>query len=211
MRPEDGIRSTHASDELASQLDAAQRHLSELADRAQSSSGDQIVQEALHGMGSTIEELRVALEEIRARNEELLLTREVADEAARHYRDLFDMTPDAYIVTTADGTIVEANQAADSLLEPRRSLQAKPVQGLISERERRAFRDQLAGLVETDVVSSWEWRIWPRHRPIFDASIRLVPIRARDGRPDRVRWMIRNVSIDRETAARLRRAEERLV
>src|SRR5262245_36643353 len=69
------------------------------------------------------EELNVAFEELHAAQDELLhqqselaSTRERVEAERRRYQELFDFAPDAYLVTTANGTIREANRAAAVLL-----------------------------------------------------------------------------------------------
>src|ERR1041385_1113010 len=70
----------------------------------------------LEELSTCLEELRSADEEIIARNQEL--ARVAADLKSEHsrYRDLFDFSPDGYIVTDLKGTIQEANLVAGRML-----------------------------------------------------------------------------------------------
>ncbi|HEV7516178.1 MAG TPA: PAS domain-containing protein, partial [Thermoanaerobaculia bacterium] len=63
-----------------------------------------------------LEEVQVAEEELRSQNEELLLTRQAIEAERLRYAQLFELAPDAYLVTDAGGRIAEANRAAAELL-----------------------------------------------------------------------------------------------
>src|SRR5258705_12938978 len=70
------------------------------------------------------------------------LTPDLPDPAqdARRSRALFDLAPDAYVVTDAAGTIVEVNAAARSLLA--RTLEevvGRPLVELVATADRRSF------------------------------------------------------------------------
>src|SRR5437764_565908 len=72
--------------------------------------------EAAEDLRATIEELYVAEEELRLEHEELLRARAEADDQRRRYEELFQLAPDAYVVTNALGVVREANRAAAGLL-----------------------------------------------------------------------------------------------
>jgi PAS domain S-box-containing protein len=63
-----------------------------------------------------LEELQVADEELRQRNDDLINASEEVESERRRYRELFDSAPDAYVVTTDEGKIIEANRAAQTML-----------------------------------------------------------------------------------------------
>ena len=57
-----------------------------------------------------------------------------------HYCELFELAPEAYLVTNGDGVIQEANHAAAALLGgPRELLGGRPLIGFVAERERSAW------------------------------------------------------------------------
>jgi PAS domain S-box-containing protein len=61
----------------------------------------------------------------------------------RHYFELFDLAPEAQIVTDCHGTIVEVNRAAAALLRRRADrLIGKPLAALVALESRSAFRSQ---------------------------------------------------------------------
>ena len=92
-----------------------------------------------------MEELRVAEEELRRKNEQLAAAFDAIEAEGRRYRDLFDYAPDAYLVTDPLGIIREANHAAAVLLGvEQRFLVGKPLAVFVPEEGRPAFRAELA-------------------------------------------------------------------
>src|SRR5688500_4912576 len=61
------------------------------------------------------EDLRVADEELLQQSEALASAYQAIEAERYHYLELFELTPDAYVVTSASGVIVEANRAAHLL------------------------------------------------------------------------------------------------
>src|SRR4051812_31703016 len=102
---------------------------------------DPDVLELVEGMRATLEELRVAEEELSRQNDELSnLQLAVADEAAR-YRALFDLAPVPYVTTDSHLVIREANDAAAALLGvDRRFAGGQPPAGYVGTGDRRAVR-----------------------------------------------------------------------
>ena len=92
------------------------RHLHLLAGESDSSSSDsgESANET-QDLKLTLEELRVADEELRQQNEELAAANFQVDAERRRYQELFDLAPDAYLVTNLAGIITEANRSASSL------------------------------------------------------------------------------------------------
>src|SRR5918999_2959081 len=76
----------------------------------------------------SLEELKVAEEELVQQNEELALTRDAVETNSRHFRRLFDAVPAPYVVTDIVGMIRHANHAAAVLFKrPAEVLEGKPL------------------------------------------------------------------------------------
>src|SRR5579863_6528087 len=72
--------------------------------------------EAVEALDVTVEELRVALDELQKKNHELQHLQLAAEASRKRYQELFDSAPDGYLVTNLNGTIREANQVAAVML-----------------------------------------------------------------------------------------------
>src|SRR5207253_2892779 len=77
---------------------------------------------------SMLEELRVVQEDLASQNTELEELQQEVGEERQRYAELFDLAPDAYLVTDEYGKILEANRSAVRLLElEEQALVGKPL------------------------------------------------------------------------------------
>ena len=104
---------------------------------------------------TSLEELKVAEEELRQQNSLLVEQRAGIDRRVHRYQQLFLEAPVASLVTDRLGTIQEANTAAGRLLRRDRvRLEQKPLTALIPTNARDTFRRELARLTD-DGVTDW--------------------------------------------------------
>jgi PAS domain S-box-containing protein len=118
--------------------------------------GPEPLRETTALLAASLEELKVAEEELVQQNEELLLTREAIEATSRHYRRLFEDAPVAYIVTDVVGIIRHVNDAAAMLLRrPTDMLEGKPLINLVPLDRRSSFRDAINRLKLVDAAHDW--------------------------------------------------------
>lgn len=141
------------------------------------------------------EELSVLQEELSVQNEELAVAAARIEEERDRYWELFQLAPDAYLVTTPEGAIVEANHAATALLNlPARRLSGKPLGVFVSPEARRTFRTRLAQVAHLDRLDDWELEIHPRRRAAVPVACTVTVVRGADRQPTALRWILRDVS-----------------
>jgi PAS domain-containing protein len=93
-------------------------------------------------------ELQDTIEEIQVTQEELALTRRTVEVERQRYQELFNLAPDCYLATDAQGIIKAANRAAAALLNcPQNLLMGKPLIVFVVEVERETFRTRLHRLL----------------------------------------------------------------
>lgn len=98
---------------------------------------------------TSLEELKVAEEELRQQADQLAHRQSAIDEAVRHYRQVFQWAPLPIILTDRYGSIHDANAAAEQLLRREaRYLYRKPLAALAAVPSRDKFRVQLAMMTE---------------------------------------------------------------
>ena len=127
---------------------------------------------------TSLEELKVAEEELRVQNAALESQRASVDERVRHYKQLFLFSPAPTFVTDLYGTIQEANLAAAELFRREaRHLDGKPLVSLLSSEYREEFRRQLSRMPAGDGIR--DWRLVVKRMgdlPLrVHAMVRLVP------------------------------------
>ena len=157
--------------------------------------------EALRGVSAllmtSLEELKVAEEELRDQADRLANHQAAVDDAVRHYRQLFQRAPLPMILTDRYGTIHDANFAAAELLRRQAShLHRKPLAAIVATPSPDKFRVQLSMMTED---SPREWHLELRRNGDVSvevcATVGFVP----DVGPNRsglLCWMVHPRSVD---------------
>ncbi len=172
-----------------------------------------LLPQALEELQLSVEELRVAEEEMRVQNEELGRGRLRLEAERQRYQDLFDFAPDGYLVTSLDGTILEANRAASRMLGiSTRFLKKRSLGTLIALPDLAEFQPRLKALTQSGEGASPEWVVQMRRRPTdkFAAAVTAARFQGMLGEEPTLRWLIRDISerVQAEEArAALARAE----
>lgn len=159
-------------------------------------------------MGDVLAELSTSMEELRVAEEEMIgLNRRLegvhADVEAerRRYQDLFLSAPGAYLVTDERGSILEGNHAASELLEvPIQHMAGKPLPFFVAVEDRPRTQQWLRQIKAEDegAPDRLELRIHTiRSDRAFPAELSFW--RIRDGRGTALRWALVDLS-DRERA-----------
>ena len=113
----------------------------------------------------------------------------------QHYYDLFQLSPDAYLVTSANGLILEANCAIASLLKiPQSYLPGKPLAVFIAPDDRSLFRTHLNQLSLVNDVQYWQLDLCPRHGEPFAAVLKVAIARDDKGMIEALRIGVHDIS-----------------
>jgi PAS domain S-box-containing protein len=192
------------AEEFARRLDEMRRHVDTLR------ANREIPNVAFEELLVALEELRVAEEEIRQQNQELIVAHLEVEEERRRYQQLFHYAPDAYLLTDLHGIVREANRSAARLfgVDPR-FMSGKAIVSFVAIEDRPRIRAELGRWQSEPTPKSLDVRLQPRHTPPFDASVTLSV--ARGGARDTAigfRWLIRDISAQRQLTDELRLREE---
>ncbi|MEH2078755.1 MAG: EAL domain-containing protein [Nostoc sp.] len=140
----------------------------------------------------TFEPLQIAVEELLAVFEQLKVTTATAEKERQRYQELFDLAPDAYLITDTKGKIQEVNYTAATLFSvPQIYLIGKPLILFIVQQNRQTFISNLNNLQQLD---DWEIYLKPRFGTPFPTSIKASPIFDSQEKPIGWRWLLRNIS-----------------
>jgi PAS domain S-box-containing protein len=160
----------------------------------------------------TIEDLRLALEELRGtdkqlrqQNEELNATHLEVDIERQRYRELFELAPDAYLVTDLAGIIGEANQTASRLfgIAPQ-FLTGKALAAYVSTEDRPRFRALLSESLPTTGIRTAQFRLRSRGGTRWYAELTYCVAHGTEGKPAGFRWLIRDVTEQERLARQIR-------
>ena len=92
-------------------------------------------------MANLAEDLDVRLRALERELEVLAVERQ-------RYAELFAFAPEAFVVTDPNGTILEANQAADALLEGAGALRGAAIDAFVPMEQRRIFQAEAGAAIE---------------------------------------------------------------
>jgi PAS domain S-box-containing protein len=171
----------------------------------------EVIVEAFEELSVAWEELRASQEQIAQQQEALTASRETLEAERQRYRELFDLAPEAYLVTNLHGTIQEANGHAGTLLNlasPR--LIGKPLSFFIAEDDRPAFRALLVQLKDEQSARDWEVRVKPSQSSPFPGALSVTLARTLQGDLVGLRWLLRDITRRRQAEEALRQANATL-
>ena len=120
-------------------------------------------EQALLDLQEAYEEVQTQEEELREQQEELIATRARIESERQHYRELFALAPDGYLVTDLHGRIREVNQAAAALLgiDQHLAIGSLVTRFVPPSVDRDSFREFLRQLATSDTTLEWEGRVTP--------------------------------------------------
>lgn len=176
-------------------------------------SGRHLMEEALEEVSVTLEELRTTGEIVQQQNVELAGANRSLVEKEQRYHELFTLAPDAYLTSSLDAIILEANRAATLLLGfSTQLLIGTPIAIYLEESERPAFRQQLALMKSGELETPKHLRMWMtrRREASFASELTVTVARDAEGSPAGFRWTIRDVTDRREVEESLRQTGVRL-
>jgi PAS domain S-box-containing protein len=194
-------------DDFAHQIETARWRLAGLERRAGDvlAPAEELLPIAFEELNVAFEELRAAQDELLRQHSELVMTRERVEAERRRYQELFEFAPDAYLVTTATGAVREANRAAAELLGIAQGvLLGTPLALFVPDYARRAFRRDTVQLKRMEGPQHWEVPLQKHKGAIFVAAITVVPIRDWSGRAAGLRWMLRDVTEQKQAQEQIR-------
>jgi PAS domain S-box-containing protein len=162
-------------------------------------------------ISTAMEELHIAAEVMHEQSEHLARSQNELDQERRYYQELFDLAPDGYLVTDANGLIRRANEAAAELFHTRvKFLDGKPMTALICPEEYAHFRLWLNNVAKRGGRDHWEGRLTNRSGGFFHALLSVAVSRKPLGQVDHFRWLIRDLTERHRLDKELRDRAEQL-
>ena len=150
---------------------------------------------ALENLQLIYEEMETSLEASAVVEEELLQQNHEFITKSHYYYDLFQLSPDAYLVIDANGVILEANMAIALLLKiPQSYLAGKPLAVFIAQDERPLFRTLLNQLPFVSDVQHWEMSLCPKGGEPFAAQLNVAITRDYFGVIEALRIGVHDIS-----------------
>ncbi|WP_013324771.1 helix-turn-helix domain-containing protein [Gloeothece verrucosa] len=179
-------------------LDKFQKNLEELYKNAGRNSHTTVEESrgllsvAYKELGTASEELQIALEELTVKSEELATTQMKLEAERQHYKAVFELLPDAYVISNLEGKILQANQACATLLNVEsRFLSNKPIDIFLPPQERQLLVTKLSQLHHSGQSQHWVTRIQPRNAELLEIAISVAHRYDRGGKLVALHWILR--------------------
>jgi len=171
----------------------------------------EVLPQALEELQAALEELHIAQEELRQQNQKLAATRQAVEAERKRYQEMFEFTPDSYLVTDGEGIIQEVNRATAALLHMHQdSLVGKPLAVFVAEEDRQAFCAQLIRLKQLQQAGDWQVRIQPREGASCLTAITVAGVRDPQGNPVGLRWLLRDITERKRAEEEIKQRNEEL-
>ena len=155
---------------------------------------DAVLGQAFEELAHALEELQAADQALRRQRDEWLNKQAELELECRRYKDLFEYAPAAYVVTSIDGAIRQANQSALALLDTSdRAIVGRSLAFFVSDGQRRAFREKIAGLLQTTAPQEWMISMCSWEGAPLEVRLTASVLRGTSGRPQALYWLIRAV------------------
>ena len=166
----------------------------------------------LQDISASLGDLQAAVREAEVQDEKDRAAAESGTVAAdRGYQDLFDLAPDAYLVTDAQTIITESNQAAAAMLKLGHGfLKGKPLTDFVAEADRSAFQAILIQVRGGGEKRLGEFRLQPGEGEPFAVSVNVSAQTDHRDHPVRILWLLRDVREGKAEEERLKSLLSRL-
>lgn len=181
---------------------AMRERVSSLFRNAQYGASPDLLTQAFDELQLALEELQAAEEALRSQSQQQLNTHENLDTERRYYCDLFEQAPVAYLITSTEGTIRQANRPATALLRTQaRQLIGRSLALFVPEGSRRVFRARLGQLCQSEGPHEWYTQIQPWEGEQRDVLLLVGAAFDSSGRPAALRWLVHELAAPAQLAA----------
>jgi len=152
-----------------------------------------LLNKLMHDISQLLEALQSAMREADIKAEaDLSPASRDPDVECRHYRDFFDLAPDAFLVTNPQIIIQESNQAAAAMLRMSQDiLKNTPLALFIAGPDRQAFRASLTEVQTGGEKRNWELQLQPGDDAPFSLVANVRAQKDQHDEPVRLLWLLR--------------------
>lgn len=169
------------------------------------------LQKTNQSLRDALRELQLYEEELQRRSDTLEEIRESMEVERQRYLDIFEYSPDAYIITDLHGVIRGVNRMASALLGlPVESAEGVSLSLFVHPESQGDFTARLKGLKSLRTMRDWEVVLRPKTRKPFPAEINVTSVLPRSGEGACLRWSVRDISGRKCAEESLRESESRL-
>jgi PAS domain S-box-containing protein len=157
-----------------------------------------------------IHELEIHQAELEIQNEELRGAQLELETSRAKYYGLYDFAPVAYFTLDRKGSVVEANVAAEALLEEERGLEGRPFPQYVREQDRHAFHVHLEQLIRTKSKQVSQLSLVTKRGTTLYVQMETFPLVDGNGDVSQIFSTVINVTGQKKAELKLRKARDEL-
>ncbi len=170
-----------------------------------------VLADALGEVSTLLDEVQATTEEIYEQQDLLIeIQQDLALERYR-YRELFEHSPDGYLITDRAGKIEEVNPMAQLMLNrDRAQLIDKPLAVYVALDRRKEFRDRVAQFAKFELTQlrNWDLDLQIEREAALPVSVSVRALHSSDSRS--LCWIVRDATRDRQLQAKVKALEAKL-
>lgn len=176
------------------QLEAMYRRLKQLYSHAEQPSLE-LIPETWKELGVAMEVLQRANQELQQQSAQVTTTLQNVAQQHHYYQNLLNHIPEAYLVTTADGRIREANLMAARLLRvPQSFLSDKSLLEFVPSSQHLAVRTKLTRLAQGNQPRVWSAWFQPRDLAPIHLALTTAAVYDSDSKQVSIHWILREMT-----------------
>lgn len=181
------------SGKLVAQLVSFQQRVQQLRVKAHHGlRPDWGLEQALDELSMAIDLVNSAIQQLNRHTERQLSERTELEQQSQYYYQLYTDAPAAYLITTLNGTLRQANAEAERLFcTPEKELIGRSITNFVAEGQRRVFRAKFADIAEQHGTLEWTSAFLVGAQRELAIHVAAKAARGPGGRAIGIRWILR--------------------
>ncbi|WP_179228620.1 sensor histidine kinase [Leptolyngbya ohadii] len=204
------MESQRGEDDLTQHLDIVHQRANRLSDAAtrMEQTQRQEVEERVLELRKVLDELRDMEERLLQRNQQLSSAYQSAQDLCRQYQEVFDLAPDAYLITDCSGTIEAVNPTAVAVFRCHKDeLLGRSLKSLVAPHHQETFQTKLRLVNPMRREREWEVCLQRPTGEWFDAAVTIAANRNESGEVDRLYWLVRDSTVRKQAEEQVREVQ----
>jgi len=184
-------------EQLVQRVEILHKHITDLSETAYVLTWipSELRPQAFHQLYSAAKNIQVEAEEVYQQHEELIQTHNLLATERQYYQNLFELAPDAYLVTNPEGIIQSANTAAARLINVAEDyLRGKSIIDFVFPAESQQFTTELIQISHSQNVKEILLLLQQHYGKFIAVSITVTVIDYECGQPTKLLWLLRDTS-----------------
>ncbi len=184
-------------EQLVQRVEILHKHITDLSETAYVLTWipSELLPQAFHQLYSAAKSIQAEAEGVYQQHEELIQTHNLLETERQYYQNLFELAPDAYLVTNPEGIIQSVNTAAARLINVSQDyLRGKSIIDFVFPAEPQQFTNELIQISHSQNVKEILLLLQQHYGKYIAVSITVTVIDYESEQPTKLLWLLRDTS-----------------